>query len=410
MNVLDSYFSAEEIKGLEEQAESFLRQDETFDSVSKMICTDDAYETQNQIKFYFTLDDGTLLFTNYKKEEKKFLFWTQEKEYADTAIADWMQKKESETKAVDTSSWEEEQQPSTDFENGVAVVEDEFIIDVDGNIVSSADDGKYTSIKNGYYDNGYTFVEVYKNTLEESYTKTGIIGPDGEWWMEPRELSTVDSLDHGIYRFWNKGGSTNLYEWYDLYENRYISESDCLELLLQRSYSEDDLIFISKSNNGYNHFSGDADWSYNIKEDLGFSSDVTGFYNRERQLVIDLSNYQDAVAESEFQNGYCAMSLQNDQGEWFVTVINTSGDIMFEPISFHDNRWSYEGFSEGLLCYGMAGNAYDFTFIDTKGNTVLKDISPYDGCEFDEEGLLRVGSLLEVNEISYIDTNGKIAF
>ena len=33
MNVLDSYFSAEEIKGLEEQAESFLRQDETFDSV-----------------------------------------------------------------------------------------------------------------------------------------------------------------------------------------------------------------------------------------------------------------------------------------------------------------------------------------------------------------------------------------
>ena len=87
MNVLDSYFSAEEIKGLEEQAESFLRQDETFDSVSKMICTDDAYETQNQIKFYFTLDDGTLLFTNYKKEEKKFLFWTQEKEYADTAIA-----------------------------------------------------------------------------------------------------------------------------------------------------------------------------------------------------------------------------------------------------------------------------------------------------------------------------------
>ena len=119
MNVLDSYFSAEEIKGLEEQAESFLRQDETFDSVSKMICTDDAYETQNQIKFYFTLDDGTLLFTNYKKEEKKFLFWTQEKEYADTAIADWMQKKESETKAVDTSSWEEEQQlPKAQNENG----------------------------------------------------------------------------------------------------------------------------------------------------------------------------------------------------------------------------------------------------------------------------------------------------
>lgn len=119
MNVLDSYFSVEEIKSLEEQAKSFLWQDETFDSISKMTCTDDVYETQNQIKFYFTSDDGTLLFTNYKKEEKEFLFWTQEKEYADTAIADWMKQKELETKAVDTSSWEEEQQlPKAWNENG----------------------------------------------------------------------------------------------------------------------------------------------------------------------------------------------------------------------------------------------------------------------------------------------------
>ena len=119
VNLLEPYFSAEEIKSMEQQAEKLLKQDELFASVTTLTCTDAIYETQNQIRFYFTLDDGTLLFTNYKKEEKKFLFWTQEKEYADTAIADWMQKKESETKAVDTSSWEEEQQlPKAWNENG----------------------------------------------------------------------------------------------------------------------------------------------------------------------------------------------------------------------------------------------------------------------------------------------------
>ena len=86
-----------------------LKQDELFASVTTLTCTDAIYETQNQIRFYFTLDDGSTLFASYKKEDNKFLFWTQEKEYADTAIADWMQKKESETKAVDTSSWEESQ-------------------------------------------------------------------------------------------------------------------------------------------------------------------------------------------------------------------------------------------------------------------------------------------------------------
>lgn len=118
MNLLESYFSTEEIESIEQQAESFLKQDETFDSIQKITCTE-VYETENQIKFYFTLDDGTLLFATYKKEESQYFFWTQEKEYSESAIADWQKQKESQTKAVDTSSWEEEQKlPKAWEENG----------------------------------------------------------------------------------------------------------------------------------------------------------------------------------------------------------------------------------------------------------------------------------------------------
>lgn len=119
MNVLNPYFSAEQIENLKDEVESFLKQDEIFDSISKITCTNDVYETENQIKFYFTLDDGTLLFTSYKKESDEFFFWTEEKEFSESAKASWLQQKESETKAVDTSSWEEEQKlPKAWEENG----------------------------------------------------------------------------------------------------------------------------------------------------------------------------------------------------------------------------------------------------------------------------------------------------
>ena len=109
MNLLENYFSGEEIKSLEEQAQNFLRQDEAFASTKKLTCTDEIYETQSQIPFYFTLEDGSVLFSTYHKEDKLFFFWTETKENSETAVAEWLKQKEADTKAVDTKSWEEEQ-------------------------------------------------------------------------------------------------------------------------------------------------------------------------------------------------------------------------------------------------------------------------------------------------------------
>lgn len=109
MNLLENYFSSDEIKSLEEQAENFLRQDEAFASTKKLTCTEETYETQSQIRFYFITDYGSLLFSVYHKEDKLFSFWTEKKENSETAVADWLKQKEEETKAVDTKSWEEEQ-------------------------------------------------------------------------------------------------------------------------------------------------------------------------------------------------------------------------------------------------------------------------------------------------------------
>lgn len=110
VNLLEPYFSAEEIKSMEQQAEKLLNQDELFASVTTLTCADAIYETQNQIRFYFTLDDGSTLFASYKKEDNSFFFWTEKKEDSEQAIAEWLKQKEADTKAVDTSSWEESQE------------------------------------------------------------------------------------------------------------------------------------------------------------------------------------------------------------------------------------------------------------------------------------------------------------
>lgn len=110
VNLLEPYFSAEEIKSMEQQAEKLLKHDELFASVTTLTCTDAIYETQNQIRFYFTLDDGSTLFASYKKEDNSFFFWTEKKEDSEQAIAEWLKQKEADTKAVDTSSWEESQE------------------------------------------------------------------------------------------------------------------------------------------------------------------------------------------------------------------------------------------------------------------------------------------------------------
>lgn len=110
VNLLEPYFSAEEIKSMEQQAEKLLKQDELFASITTLTCTDAIYETQNQIRFYFTLDDGSTLFASYKKEDNSFFFWTEKKEDSEQAIAEWLKQKEADTKAVDTSFWEESQE------------------------------------------------------------------------------------------------------------------------------------------------------------------------------------------------------------------------------------------------------------------------------------------------------------
>ena len=48
VNLLEPYFSAEEIKSMEQQAEKLLKQDELFASITTLTCTDAIYDIRGE--------------------------------------------------------------------------------------------------------------------------------------------------------------------------------------------------------------------------------------------------------------------------------------------------------------------------------------------------------------------------
>ena len=57
-----------------------------------------------------------------------------------------------------------------------------------------------------------------------------------------------------------------------------------------------------------------------------------GFYDTEGNLVIDLYEY-DVEGIPVFRDGYCLLQLKNPQGTPYYTIIDRTGNQMFEPMS-----------------------------------------------------------------------------
>jgi hypothetical protein len=131
--------------------------------------------------------------------------------------------------------------------------------------------------------------------------------------------------------------------------------------------------------------------------DLGFSANKTGFYDRNKKLVIDLSSYGSAYPIGHFSGGYCTMQLGNPQGSRFTTIIDKSGNPMFEPLA---------GVSLGRFSQGRAtksGGASGFCYINASGEEVITGLE--EGSDFAENGLALVKRRGEPAHC-FIDVNG----
>lgn len=368
-------------------------------------------EETSQVKSRVSDNDTKSNVQVEEKQEKTSSFFERARDFSEGVT--WVSEEYiSPWKCVDVKGnvlfeLEEDEEVTTDFKNGIAVVDAKRIVDKDGNTISSVDDGEYTSILSDEFDfEGYVFVEVYSNTIDETTTKVGVIDSEGEWYLKPTEKISkyYDYEGQGIYDA--LAGDEEKDKYYDVYKNEFIGWSDVVKRRVDRSYSNG-LIFLSYDED---YDKNSAGYKMDFKaEELGFNNHVAGFYNEDKELVIDMSKYAGVEDLSGFQDGYCLVEIRNPQGENFITIINEKGDYMFEPKS--TNEMSCIGFTQGMLCVrGSESGTYNY--LDVKGNMVIEGVSAnaWYGGVFNEEGLLKVGSGNPAGAVWFLDKNGEIAF
>jgi len=144
----------------------------------------------------------------------------------------------------------------------------------------------------------------------------------------------------------------------------------------------------------------------NYSEGLFFYNDYNnhsrqGFYNINGNLVIDLSEYTidlNDVYNIRFTNGYCLLNLFNPQGDLFYTIIDTNGNLMFEP---RRREGTVSQKSNGLFALRQNGQHF---LINAFGETVL-DLGTIESISDFNEGIARVRTR---NGIYYILAPGSI--
>ena len=148
-----------------------------------------------------------------------------------------------------------------------------------------------------------------------------------------------------------------------------------------------------------------------------------GFYDIDGKMQIDLSDYN--IAENwsvSFENGYCLLPLTNPQGTNFVTVIDSNGNMLFEPIesypftigSFSSGDQKIIGGSSincGLIVTRVGSR--NFTIINTSGEIIAEIDEVESVSNFREDVATvrhRVLPFIEEEGIYYIDKTGNRLF
>jgi hypothetical protein len=137
--------------------------------------------------------------------------------------------------------------------------------------------------------------------------------------------------------------------------------------------------------------------------DKNIDGEVQGFFDINGTKAIDLSEYNLSVSNSNamFSGGYCLLYLQNDQGSSYYTVIDKSGQMMFEPRKRENNE-------KLILRCGMV--VMEKAVMDAYGEIIaefdkLETVSDY----FDDIALVEVNDY-NSPEIYYIDKSGNRIF
>lgn len=232
----------------------------------------------------------------------------------------------------------------SNFYNGIALIDSRYIISKEGTILHDLKekfDIEIIMLPDHYFD-GFIFVRRIVNDV----IMTGVMNSDLEWQIEPTsKLEDFEVKANFLYYFYSMG-------YYDALSNEFINENEFQYRHIQRSFQESGMIFWDKS------YDGTFSYACEYMEERGNinlpDSYRTGLYNKNLELVLDLSQYDSVMSLSDFQNDKCLIEFSASNEELYAGVINTDGEFIFlhkgvvqkfdgEKIEFWDCYFDWNG-------------------------------------------------------------------
>lgn len=184
---------------------------------------------------------------------------------------------------------------------------------------------------------GYLPIEFTVDSFDYSGNLVGIIDSSGKWAVEPTKVTSG----------WNS-----------------ITDSYIAVANFAIDYSTGDVITFEESGNEREIKLEEIENKAYFKKHDGLKFDYfaepQGFYDEQGNCVIDLSNYN-LELESEFNDGFAVVNIQNENGSDYLIVIDTKGNVSAGPLKNEGHGQMSEGFF-------WSENGESGYFMDVYGN------------------------------------------
>lgn len=245
----------------------------------------------------------------------------------------------------------------SNFANGIALVDERYIIDKSGRIIHDLETELGVTIEmfprytagskdwsSGVYFDGFIFV----NKEVDGVPMTGVLNSDLEWVVEPT-AKFIDMRPKDNYLYYN-----STMGFYDALTDEFIDQDEYQFRHMSRCFPESGIIFLDHQ--GYHNFT----YSFGkVNGKIYFENlDKTGFYNRDLELLLDLSEYPSVMPLSDIKNDKCLIKFEDARQEEYVGLINLEGEFIFAKTGYKGYDSKKIQFSD---CYfDWDGNYYEY--------------------------------------------------
>lgn len=271
-----------------------------------------------------------------------------------------------------------------------ACYSDQKVVDVEGNIIFTVEDGQRILCV------GDSMILVYEKAVgfEKAESKIGVVSFDGEW-LQPMTSDNlmIDDEKTGLrYSYcWRYAGEGCFLVDNDQYSNSPGLVMNKYETVIFDVYNKTSSIYSGKLTYGFcDGVTVNAradifiDHLGNIVKETSDSNDPIGdgmYYNSSQrtlcrysgEIIKDYNQYKNAWV-TVFKDGHGYFEAEGADGNHYFSVIDSNGDFLFDPIQIHRERYGFMGgfyngeFIADEKSFDLFGNIiFDFSEIASLG-------------------------------------------